>query len=115
MDINEIFPTFASLFTDENLERFQRRHQQERTFIEGVQKRFHLDMQVMMYQLSKLIPISRMVYEAQLEREEREEYELYVQYLESFVEKLNECGKYEARMNQSGKIRCIEVEVMVRE
>lgn len=112
MDINEIFPTFASLFTDENLERFQRRHHKERTFIEGVQKRFHLDMQKMMYQLSKLIPISRMVYETQLEREE---YELYVQYLESFVEKLNECGKYEARMNQSGKIRCIEVEVMVRE
>ena len=112
MDINEIFPTFASLFTDENLERFQRRHHKERTFIEGVQKRFHLDMQVMMDQLSKLIPISRMVYEIELARDE---YELYVSYLESFVEKLNECGKYEARMNQSGKIRCIEVEVMVRE
>jgi hypothetical protein len=112
MDINEIFPTFASLFTDENLERFQRRHHKERTFIEGVQKRFHLDMQVMMDQLSKLIPISRMVYEIELARDE---YELYVSYLESFVEKLNECGKYEARMNQSGKIRCIEVEVMIRE
>lgn len=66
----------------------------------------------MMDQLSKLIPISRMVYEIELARDE---YELYVSYLESFVEKLNECGKYEARMNQSGKIRCIEVEVMVRE
>lgn len=112
MDINEIFPTFGSLFKDENLERFQRRHHKERTFIEGVQKRFHLDMQVMMDQLSKLIPISRMVYEIELARDE---YELYVQYLESFVEKLNKCGKYEVRMNQSGKIRCIEVEVMVRE
>jgi hypothetical protein len=112
MDINEIFPTFASLFTDENLKRFQRRHHKERTFIEGVQKRFHLDMQVMMDQLSKLIPISRMVYEIELARDE---YELYVSYLESFVEKLNECGKYEARMNQSVKIRCIEVEVMIRE
>ena len=112
MDINEIFPTFASLFTDENLERFQRRHYKERTFIEGVQKRFHLDMQVMMYQLSKVIPISRMVYEAQLERDE---YELYVSYLESFVEKLNKCEKYEARVNQSVKIGGIEVEVLVRE
>lgn len=112
MDINEIFPTFVSLFTDENLERFQREHHKERAFIERVQKRFHLDMQVMMDQLSKVIPISRMVYEAQLERDE---YELYVSYLESFVEKLNEFGKFEARMNQSGKIRCIEVEVMIRE
>lgn len=112
MDINEIFPTFGSLFKDENLGKFQREHRKEMAFIEREQKRFHLDMQKMMYQLSKLIPISRMVYEAQLARDE---YELYVSYLESFVEKLNECGKYEARMNQSGKIRCIEVEVMIRE
>ncbi len=112
MKIEEIFPTFNSLFVEGNLNRFQVAHRKERAFIEGVQKRFHLDMQVMMDQLSKLIPISRMVYEIELARDE---YELYVSYLESFVEKLNEYGKYEARMNQSGKIRCIEVEVMVRE
>lgn len=112
MNINEIFPTFGSLFKDENLGKFQREHRKEMAFIEREQKRFHLDMQKMMYQLSKLIPISRMVYEAQLEREE---YELYVQYLESFVEKLNKCEKYEVRLNLSPKMGCVEMEILVRE
>lgn len=112
MDINEIFPTFESLFDKRQFKIFKEECQRNNETVKRVQNKFYEEMKIVLSSLMNLTPGKTVRFNWHFTEETEP---LFVAYLNGFILNLNSLEMYQTQYTHNKGKRKFILEIKIRE